>query len=127
METSKTKERLKKKLLKKGKKVKNEVDDESETNLFKMLNDVNNMLKKNPNMVKKVSNCVNSIFENKELMNTLATEIGSKINLNENETDLNNGSNNGFNNGLNINHEDQTLVNKSEEGELEASKNEDKQ
>jgi hypothetical protein len=121
METSKTKERLRKKLQKKSKKVNNDVNDESETDLFKMLNDVNKMLKENPNMVKKVSKCVNSIFENKDLMNTLASEIGSKINLTETEKvseSLNNEKNT---------HEDHTLVNNSEDVELDASLKEDKQ
>jgi hypothetical protein len=108
---SKTKERLKKKLLKRGKVVK-VPEDESEKDIFKMLNQVNKMLKENPSMVKKVSKCVNSIFENKDLMSTLTSEIGSKINLNSELSQI---------------IQDQTLVNKSEGDLVEASEKEDKQ
>jgi hypothetical protein len=113
--TSKIKERLKKKLLKKGKKVKE--SDESETDLFQMLNKVNKMLKENPNMVKKVSKCVNSIFQNKDLMSTLTSEIGSKISL---DSELNE---NIEASGI----QDQTFVNKSEGDLVDASEKEFKQ
>ena len=59
MKTSKTRQRLRKKLNK---------SDEPETQDFmNMFNQVNKMLKENPEMIKKVSKCVNNIFENKEL------------------------------------------------------------
>lgn len=67
MKTSKTRQRLRKKLNK---------SDEPETQDFmNMFNQVNKMLKENPEMIKKVSKCVNNIFDNKELMNDLVKEI----------------------------------------------------
>ena len=77
MESSSTKNRLRKKLKNKNPK-KPDVDED---NLFNMLNEVNKMLKQNPNMVKKVSKCINNIFENKELMSSLVSEI--EINVKE--------------------------------------------
>lgn len=49
---------------------------------------------------------MDSLFENKELMETLTSEINSKININQ---------------------DDQTLVNNSEGDLAEASENDDKQ
>jgi hypothetical protein len=112
---SKTKERLRKKLLKKGKKLNKSPEDESETDLFNMLNQVNKMLKENPNMVKKVSKCVSSIFENKDLMSTLTNEIGSKINFDSENSELTQIV------------QDQTFVNNSEGDLVDASEKEDKQ
>jgi len=62
----------------------------NEDSLFNMLNQVNQMLKQNPDMVKKVSSCVNNIFENKNLMQSLVSEIEENIKVpdaNDNETD----------------------------------------
>ncbi|NBO36943.1 hypothetical protein EBU91_05370, partial [bacterium] len=55
-----------------------------EDSLFNMLNQVNQILKQNPEMVKKVSSCVNNIFENKELLNNIV----SQIEKNQNEPDV---------------------------------------
>lgn len=78
-----TKDRLRKKLKNKKESRTGKKDTSSETvdedNLFNMLNQVNQMLKQNPNMVKKVSKCVNSIFENKDLMKSLVSEIESNV------------------------------------------------
>ena len=46
-------------------------------NIFNMLNQVNQMLKNDPEMVKKVSKCVNSVFENKSLLDSLVKEINT--------------------------------------------------
>jgi hypothetical protein len=46
-------------------------------NIFDMLNQVNKMLKENPEMVKRVSKCVNSVFENKSLLESLVKEINT--------------------------------------------------
>jgi hypothetical protein len=85
---STTKERLRKKINNKknkraGKESGRSEDPEKmdEDSLFNMLNQVNQMLKSNPNMVKKVSKCVNSIFENKDLMNSLVSEIENNVKL----------------------------------------------
>jgi tryptophanyl-tRNA synthetase len=78
-----TKDRLRKKLKNKKESRTGKKDTSPETvdedNLFNMLNQVNQMLKQNPNMVKKVSKCVNSIFENKDLMQSLVSEIESNV------------------------------------------------
>jgi 3-hydroxyacyl-CoA dehydrogenase len=78
-----TKDRLRKKLKnkKESRTGKKDASPEKvdEDNLFNMLNQVNQMLKQNPNMVKKVSKCVNSIFENKDLMKSLVSEIESNV------------------------------------------------
>jgi hypothetical protein len=50
-----------------------DINDSSD--IFNMLNQVNQMLKQNPEMVKKVSKSVNSIFENKALMESIVKEI----------------------------------------------------
>ena len=63
----------------KNKSQKNAEDMFTEGNLNDMMNQVNEMLKKNPDMVKKVSKCVNSIFENESLMNNLVSEINTGI------------------------------------------------
>ena len=54
-------------------------DEVNEESLFTMLNQVNQMLKQNPEMIKKVSKCVNSIFENKPLMESLVNEIQTNV------------------------------------------------
>ena len=93
MESTTTKDRLRKKLNnKKNKRTGKEstpekVDEES---LFTMLNQVNQMLKTNPNMIKKVSKCVNSIFENKDLMSSLVSEIENNVKLDQEDFDSTN-------------------------------------
>jgi len=88
MESSKTKDRLRKKL--KNKSGKSDPEKIDEDNLFDMLNQVNKMLKKNPQMIKKVSKCVNSIFENKDLMSSLVSEIESNVQEEDSQTLHNN-------------------------------------
>ena len=51
----------------------------NEANLGDMMKEVNSMLQKNPDMIKKVSKCVNNIFENENLMQKLVSEINSNI------------------------------------------------
>ena len=57
----------------------------NESNLGEMMAEVNNMLQKNPDMVKKVSKCVSNIFENETLMSKLVNEINGGIVTNEPE------------------------------------------
>jgi len=81
---SSLKDRLKKKIRDKknkrsGKESNSEHEKVDSEKLFGMINEVNQMLKNNPNMVKKVSKCVNNIFENKDLMNTLVSEIENNV------------------------------------------------
>ena len=52
-----------------------------EDSIFTMLNQVNKMLSSNPKMVKNVSKCVNNIFENKSLMESLVSEIENNIKI----------------------------------------------
>jgi hypothetical protein len=47
------------------------------TNLNDMISQVHNLLKNDPEMVKKVSKCVNGIFENKELMESLVKQVST--------------------------------------------------
>ena len=57
----------------------------NESNLSEMMAEVNNMLQKNPDMVKKVSKCVSNIFENETLMSKLVSEINGGIVTNDPE------------------------------------------
>ena len=107
-----SKEKLRKKLNKKKEERKKgkpltESPDLSEDSLFNMLNDVNKLLKENPNMIKKVSKCVNSIFENKNLMESLVNEIKTNITGTDQVS--------------------QTLVNNDVQDSLDADSNESKQ
>ena len=45
-----------------------ELDNEPGGDIFQMINQVQNMLKTNPEMVSKVSNCINSLMGNPEIM-----------------------------------------------------------
>ena len=64
METSKTKRRLKKKL-----------NAPEEVNIFDMLNQVNQLLKQNPDMLKQVNKCVSGIIDNPTMMASLTSQI----------------------------------------------------
>ena len=69
--TTPTKDRLKKKLKKKQLETGIAVlDDEPEeqVDIFKMISQVQAILKTNPELVNKVSNCVNSLMTNPEIM-----------------------------------------------------------
>jgi hypothetical protein len=61
------------------KKTKSNKTQFNETNISDMMREVNAMLQKNPEMVKKVSKCVNNIFENDTLMSKLVSEINTGI------------------------------------------------
>jgi hypothetical protein len=82
--TNKKKEQLRKKLNKqrkeKGQEEVNHVDDDS---IFNMINQVNKTLRENPEMVKKISKCINNVFENKDLMSSLISEVETNIVNNE--------------------------------------------
>ena len=67
---------------KKSKKInvpKSETPDESGNNIFEMLNQVNLLLKKNPEMLKHVNKCVSGIIENPEIMESLTAQINKNI------------------------------------------------
>ena len=76
MENSPTKERLKKRLKKRNQENGLPSTDKQEDNdLLKMLSQVQKMLKTNPELINKVSNCVNNLMGNKELINSLNQEF----------------------------------------------------
>jgi hypothetical protein len=60
---------------------KNETPDESGNNIFEMLNQVNKLLKQNPDMLKHVNKCVSGIIDNPEIMETLTAQINKNITL----------------------------------------------
>ena len=81
METP-TRDRLKKKLKKKkealtGIPVLDE--EENDTDIFKMISQVQSILKTNPSLVNKVSSCVNNLMSNPEIMRQLSTQIEKEI------------------------------------------------
>jgi hypothetical protein len=79
MENSPTKERLKKRL-KKRKEEKGIKDDPQQDNdLLTMISQVQKMLKTNPELVNKVSSCVNNLMGNKELINSLNQEFQKQV------------------------------------------------
>jgi hypothetical protein len=52
---------------------------QNENDILGMLNQVNELLRTNPDMVARVSKCVSSIMENKDIMDTLASEIQNTV------------------------------------------------
>ena len=75
-----------------------------EPNILKMMENVNKILKTNPQMVHQISKCVSNVMNNKDLMNSLAGQLENQISL-----------------------QDQTLESKSEGEQPEASGKESKQ
>lgn len=75
-------EQLRKKLAAKRKKARNPHKIENPmasgfdaNSIGDMISQVNNMLKNNPDMIKQVSKCVNNVFENKDLMSSLVSQV----------------------------------------------------
>ena len=88
MENNKKRDQLRKKLNKKRadkglEEVEPTIDDDS---IFNMINQVNKTLKENPEMVKKISKCINNVFDNKDLMSSLINEVETNI-INTQESD----------------------------------------
>ena len=54
--------------------------DEDGNDVFDMISQVQSMLKNNPEMVNKVSSCLNSLMGNKDMMDKLTQEIQSSVN-----------------------------------------------
>ena len=105
------KEKLRQKLRKKRNQrtnapEKNKINEDilGEPNIIKMMENVNKILKTNPQMVQQISKCVSNVMNNKDLMNSLAGQLENQINI-----------------------QDQTLESKSEGEHLDASGNESKQ
>ena len=74
-----------------------------ELDFVKMMDQVNKILKTNPEMVKQVSKCVSNVMANPDLMKSLVGQVNQEI------------------------HEDQTLDSKILAGDLEASLKDPKQ
>jgi len=74
-------EQLRKKLAAKKKKARNPNKNNplgsgfDVNNIGDMISQVNNMLKNNPDMIKQVSKCVNNVFENKDLMSSIVSQV----------------------------------------------------
>jgi F0F1-type ATP synthase delta subunit len=98
------KEKLRQKLRKKRNQrtnvPKTNIDEDilGEPNILKMMENVNKILKTNPQMVQQISKCVSNVMGNKDLMNSLAGQLEKEITL-----------------------QDQTLESKSEGEQPEAS------
>ena len=89
MDPERTKKRLQKKLEKRRNKLQDpgctpeSTDSTESVDFMKMLNEVNKMFKTNPNMIQKVSKCVNNIMENKELMETLVSKANLDVDIDD--------------------------------------------
>ena len=118
MDPERTKKRLQKKLEKRRNKLQDpectseSTDSTESVDFMKMLGEVNKMFKTNPNMIQKVSKCVNNIMENKELMETLVSKANIDIGNDTYDTD---------------DQTDQTLHSKALAEQLAALSNESKQ
>jgi hypothetical protein len=87
---NKTKERLRKKLNKKKGNTTAETSFSEDNNVvMDMLNNMNKMLRENPEMVNKVSKCVSNIIDNKNLMETLTNEIKNNLTVQDQTLDNN--------------------------------------
>ena len=95
------KEQLRKKLNKKrAEKGLEDIEQVNDDSIFNMINQVNKTLKENPEMVKKISKCINNVFDNKDLMSSLISEVETNIVNNpdsdsesESESDLGDNTN----------------------------------
>ena len=61
-----------------------EFPTEENGDFLKMFNDVNKMIKENPEMINKVNKCISNVFGNQDLMNNLVKEINQSINKDPN-------------------------------------------
>ena len=104
------KEKLREKLRKKNKKpVSEETFDTGGGDIVKMMEQINKILKTNPDMVQQISKCVSNVMNNKDLMESITTELESQIKTGEPVA------------------QDQTLQSNSEGESLDASEKESTQ
>ena len=108
--------KLNKKRADKGLEELEQVDDDS---IFNMINQVNKTLKENPEMVKKISKCINNVFDNKDLMSSLISEVETNI-VNSPDSDSDSDTENQEDSGT-------ILETNTEKELLDASENESKQ
>jgi hypothetical protein len=88
MENTNKRDQLRKKLNKKrADKGLEEIEPINDDSIFNMINQVNKTLKENPEMVKKISKCINNVFDNKDLMSSLINEVETNINNNQESDD----------------------------------------
>ena len=74
-------EQLRKKLNKsRGIPNKETAESIDEDSIFNMINQVNKSLTDNPDMIKKISKSINTVFNNKELMSSLINQVETNIN-----------------------------------------------
>ena len=85
-----TKEKLREKLRKKREARKNNVppfpftgDSTENPDIFKMIENVNKILKTNPQMVQQISKCVSNVMNNKDLMESLAGQLESELKVHD--------------------------------------------
>ena len=71
--------KLNKKRAEKGLEELENLENLDDNSLFNMINQVNKSLKENPEMVKKISKCINNVFDNKDLMSSLISEVQTNI------------------------------------------------
>jgi len=76
---------------KKNKRVKNKKpDDKNFDKLQDMFNDINQLFKSNPEMIKKVGQCVDKVINNENLMKTLVEELKDSTPESDSDTDSDN-------------------------------------
>ena len=117
--------KLNKKRADKGLEELEQVDDDS---IFNMINQVNKTLRENPEMVKKISKCINNVFDNKDLMSSLINEVQTNIVNNQEGSDSDSGDSDSENITYSRPAEDTPILETSTEKELpDASENDSKQ
>jgi len=52
---------------------------DTEQDFFKMMENVNKILKTNPQMIQQISNCMSNVLGNKDLMNTITGQLEKEI------------------------------------------------
>ena len=128
------KEQLRKKLNKKrAEKGLEDIEQVNDDSIFNMINQVNKTLKENPEMVKKISKCINNVFDNKDLMSSLISEVETNI-VNNPDSDSDSESENNTNTNVTVEVPGQvdqdvgTILETSSEKELlDAAENDSKQ
>jgi hypothetical protein len=128
------KEQLRKKLNKKRvEKGLEDIEQVNDDSIFNMINQVNKTLKENPEMVKKISKCINNVFDNKDLMSSLISEVETNI-VNNPDSDSDSDSENNTNTNVTVevpgqmNQEGITILETNSEKELlDAAENDSKQ
>ena len=52
---------------------------DGQTDILQMMENVNKILKTNPQMVQQISKCVSNVMNNQDLMNSLAGQLGKEM------------------------------------------------